>query len=61
MKCTFRVWDVYWYHADETGLGYDDITVYKSSFELEYEINGYMFVFDHFLNTSYQHAYYVEV
>jgi hypothetical protein len=56
MKCTFLIWE-----PDGNGCAiYRLITVYKPSFELAYEFRGYKFKFDCFLNTSYQHAYYLE-
>lgn len=59
MKCTFVVWQGY--DDFECKHIYTEITVHKPSFELEYEIEGYRFKFNKFLNTSYQHAYYTEV
>jgi len=59
MKCTFVIWVLDGSRRDGCAI-YRLITVYKPSFELSYEFLGYKFKFDSFLNTSYQHAYYLE-
>lgn len=60
MKCTFVVWTGYEGDLNDGHHSYESVVTYRHTFETEYEFLGRAFKFDKFLNTSYQHAYYVE-